>query len=87
MERIDFISECRELFSLNLLECTEKQAELLYELTSRMLLVNQSMNLTAITDEKAIILRHYVDSLKISRYIPEGARVLDVGCGAGFPTL
>ena len=87
MERVAFISECQRLFALNLLPCDENQAELLYQLTLRMLEVNRVMNLTAITDEKAVILRHYVDSLMISRYLPAGARVIDVGCGAGFPTL
>ena len=87
MERTEFISECQRLFALNSLPCDEMQAERLYQLTLRMLEVNQVMNLTAITDEKTIILRHYVDSLMISRYLPTDARVIDVGCGAGFPTL
>ena len=87
MERTNFISECQRIFSINSLGCTPEQADLLYKLTNRMLEVNQVMNLTAITDEKSIILRHYVDSLAISCYLPRGASVLDVGCGAGFPTL
>ena len=45
------------------------------------------MNLTAIKDEDLIIYRHYVDSVTLSQYIPKGAKVIDVGCGAGFPTL
>ena len=60
---------------------------MLYQLTLRMLEVNRVMNLTAITNEKSIILRHYVDSLMISRHLPINSRVIDVGCGAGFPTL
>ena len=62
----------------------EAGAEKLFELTRIMLKVNESMNLTAITDEKSVILKHYVDSLTVSAYIPEGARVIDVGCGAGL---
>lgn len=87
MEREEFLSECLRLFGLNGLECTENQAEKLYLLTERMLEVNKGMNLTAIKEEKAIILRHYVDSVTISEHISEGARVIDVGCGAGFPAL
>ncbi len=87
MERLEFISECQRIFALNLLSCTSEQANCLYNLTVRMLEVNQMMNLTAITDEKTIILRHYADSLMISRDLPENARLIDVGCGAGFPTL
>ena len=59
----------------------------LHALTERMLAVNEYMNLTAITDLDEVILKHYVDSLMVSKYIPKGASVIDVGCGAGFPTL
>ena len=57
------------------------------DLTERMLEVNSYMNLTAITEPRAVILRHYVDSLTVAEYLPQGARVVDIGCGAGFPTL
>ena len=70
-----------------LLDVTDEKAEKLYRLTEIMLEVNKTMNLTAITDEDAIIVKHYVDSLTVSKYIPFGATVLDVGCGAGFPCL
>lgn len=87
MERSEFISECLKLFKINKLKCSEDQAEKLFLLTERMLEVNKTMNLTAIKEEKAIILRHYVDSVTISEYLPENVSVIDVGCGAGFPTL
>ena len=87
MTQSEFIKECQSLFEKNGLSCSEEQAEKLFHLTERMLFVNQSMNLTAIKEEKAIILRHYVDSLTISEQIPQGSAVMDVGCGAGFPTL
>ena len=83
----EFVKKCIEAFALNSLECGEKQGELLYALTDRMLRINEHLNLTAIKDEDAIIFRHYVDSVTLSEYIPEGARVIDVGCGAEFPTL
>ena len=69
------------------LEVIEQGVEKLYNLTRIMLDVNKYMNLTAITDEDAIIYKHYVDSLMVSKYIPLGATVIDVGCGAGFPCL
>ncbi len=48
---------------------------------------NTRHNLTAITDRAGADLRHFADSAAAARYLPEGADVLDVGCGAGFPTL
>lgn len=89
MEFAVFKEKCIEIFAKNasLLTPSEKEIELLFALTQRMLEVNKSMNLTAITDEDSIILKHYADSLTVSEYIPQGARVIDIGCGAGFPTL
>ncbi len=87
MTKEEFTAYCLHLFELNSLPCTEIQAESLFLLTERMLEVNKTMNLTAIKEEKFIILRHYVDCATIFDQIPQGARLIDVGCGAGFPTL
>ena len=48
---------------------------------------NEKMNLTAIVDDEGIALKHFLDSLALLRFakIPQGARVADVGTGAGFP--
>ena len=62
-------------------------AERFSELTDRLLTFNSHVNLTAITDPEAIILRHYADCLAAADLFPEGATVLDVGCGGGFPIL
>lgn len=48
---------------------------------------NRSVNLTAITGEAEIIDKHFVDSLAAAGHIPEGAAVLDMGSGAGFPGI
>ena len=89
MDFTEFYNISLEIWAKNtfLPPLTEATAQKLYELTVRMLDVNRSMNLTAIKDEESVILRHYADSLAISAYIPVGAKVIDVGCGAGFPTL
>ena len=56
-------------------------------LINRMIEVNKTMNLTAITDGNDIILKHIVDSASVIKYIPQNARLLDVGTGGGFPSL
>ena len=48
---------------------------------------NEKINLTAITDDYEIIIKHFIDSLTIEKYIPQGAKIIDVGTGAGFPGL
>ena len=47
---------------------------------------NQVMNLTAITDPDQVARLHLVDSLTVLKTMDlAGKRVIDVGCGAGFP--
>ena len=50
---------------------------------------NRVMNLTAITDERGVALMHFYDSIipLSTGYFTPGARVLDIGCGGGFPSL
>lgn len=50
---------------------------------------NERFNLTAITDERDIVIKHFLDSLVLlSRFtIPQGCTVVDIGSGAGFPGI
>ncbi|MFW6115769.1 MAG: 16S rRNA (guanine(527)-N(7))-methyltransferase RsmG [Chloroflexota bacterium] len=53
---------------------------------------NERFNLTAITDWQAVLIRHFLDSLSCLKAIPQselsaGARVIDVGTGAGYPGI
>lgn len=65
----------------------QKNAECLERLSSHMLEVNKSLNLTAIKDEDGVILKHLVDSSACVPYIKVGAKLCDIGCGGGFPSL
>ena len=48
---------------------------------------NEKYNLTAITDEEEIWVKHFLDSMLGSVAIPKNSTVCDVGSGAGFPCL
>ena len=49
---------------------------------------NSRMNLTSITSKEDVIIKHFVDSLALLRYIDvSGKTVLDIGSGAGFPGI
>lgn len=50
---------------------------------------NQRMNLTAITDEKEVYIKHFYDSLTLAKVIPmkKMKSIIDVGTGAGFPAI
>ena len=58
----------------------DKYAEMIVE-------TNKTLNLTAITEPEEIVYKHFVDSLSLLTVVDlkEGAKVIDVGTGAGFP--
>lgn len=63
------------------------KADKLLALTEHLTAENEKYNLTAITDPIKIILNHYADSAAILKFIPKGSKIIDIGCGAGFPSL
>lgn len=69
------------------LSLSEEQLALLEAYASMLKEWNEKMNLTAITDDEGIAVKHFLDSLLVLRYAgpPRGARLADVGAGAGFP--
>ena len=58
-------------------------------LASLLIEQNKTMNLTAITQPNEVVVKHFADSLSLLSAIevPQGAKVLDLGTGAGFPGL
>ena len=89
MNKEDFFKLYKETFELNSLSefCDDKTIDNMYAMVEYMLQVNEHMNLTAITEPTEVIAKHLADSVTAARYIPQGARVCDVGCGGGFPSL
>ena len=48
---------------------------------------NEKINLTAITDEEGILVKHFFDSCSISEFVDNNSKIIDIGTGAGFPGL
>lgn len=48
---------------------------------------NEKFNLTAIEEDKEVIIKHFIDSLSIIPYLTPEAKVIDIGTGAGFPGI
>lgn len=71
------------------IEISDDKLELFSKLSYLLVEQNKTMNLTAITDPDGIAVKHFADSISaLSAYdFPQGAKVLDVGTGAGFPSI
>jgi 16S rRNA (guanine527-N7)-methyltransferase len=48
---------------------------------------NSKINLTSITQEDEVIVKHFLDSAYPHTLIPINSKVLDIGAGAGFPSI
>ncbi len=84
-----FTSNLTKIFSSNGLSSllSIEIMEKFYLLTVRMLEENEKYNLTAIKEPDKIILNHYADCCMLASRLKKNASVIDVGCGAGFPSL
>ena len=69
------------------LDLCDEQIKNFYDFMNLLIEKNKVMNLTGITEPKEVILKHFIDSLTILKYIDKNSRVIDVGTGAGFPGL
>lgn len=71
-------------YKITLTENQYKQFQKYFELLVEW---NEKMNLTAITDESGVALKHFADSLSLLNFvdIPQNSTLADVGTGAGFP--
>lgn len=78
-----------ELCKKNEIDLSEKQLEQFQIFYDYMIDMNQVMNLTSITEEDEVILKHFYDSMSIVKYFDfkPGEYVIDVGTGAGFPGI
>lgn len=76
----NYIKDYKITLTENQYEQFQKYFELLVEW-------NKKMNLTAITDESGVALKHFADSLSLLNFvdIPQNSSLADVGTGAGFP--
>lgn len=47
------------------------------------------INLTAITEPSEILIKHFIDSILLTKYVNLGdnTSIIDVGTGAGFPSV
>ena len=85
MNKKEFIKSVEELN----VEVTAEKLELLDKYYHELVEYNKHTNLTAITKEEDVYLKHFYDSLTITKAIDLNTidNLLDIGSGAGFPGL
>lgn len=84
MNREEFINE---LLKLNI-KITDNQLEQLNKYAKLLISENKKYNLTAITEEEQIFLKHFYDSITLCKIIElQNQSLCDLGTGAGFPGL
>lgn len=80
----EILKDCFHKLNINITDFQIRQFEAYYEF---LISCNKKINLTAITDKADVAVKHFADSASLlcAVNIKEGAKVIDVGTGAGFP--
>ena len=65
----------------------DQTAKKFYDFAVFLAEANEKTNLTAISGAEDTVLKHFADSLIAEEMFPESSTVVDVGCGAGFPSI
>lgn len=84
INRILLTESVKNLFDLSLDEDSVDTLEAYYDAVVE---ANKEFNLTAITAKDEFVIKHLIDSLAGVPFIPENAKVIDVGSGGGFPSF
>ncbi len=66
---------------------TAEQLEKFDLFARELVLYNKKTNLTAITDPRDIVIKHFVDSAAVLNFVKLSGKLADVGAGAGFPSI
>ena len=85
MEKKRFEEEMSKKSKILGVRLSVEQIEQFYKYMNLLIEWDEKMNLTAITEPKEIILKHFIDSITILKYIDDNSKLVDVGTGAGFP--
>lgn len=87
MEEKDFKEELRKAAETIEITLDNVMLEKFYDYKNMIIEWNEKINLTAITEDTEFIIKHFVDSITVSKYIGTDKKVIDIGTGAGFPGI
>ncbi len=84
---MNFREKFKNAFKKFDIEVSEEAVDKFEKFYNMLILENEKYNLTAITEEDDVIIKHFLDSVLPIAKIPENVRILDIGSGAGFPAV
>ena len=87
MNKEEFLNEFKKQAGLANIEINDNQVSMFYEYMNLLLEWNEKINLTAITEPKEVIVKHFIDSILAAQFIKSESSIIDVGTGAGFPGI
>ena len=87
MKKEDFFKKMKEKGNKINVNFTVEQLEKFYRYMELLIEWNEKINLTAIVEPEEIIVKHFMDSLTILKYIQDAEKIVDIGTGAGFPGI
>ena len=87
MDFKEFSLEMEEKLNKINIRADNIQIENFYKYMNLLVEWNEKINLTAITEPKEVILKHFIDCITVLRYIENDKKIVDVGTGAGFPGI
>ena len=79
----EFVNQAKKMN----IEINDNQIKKFYEYMNLLIEWNDKINLTAITEPKEVIVKHFIDSILAAKYIKDNSSIIDVGTGAGFPGI
>lgn len=84
---MNFKENLIKIFANNNISINDLQINNFEKFYNLLIETNKTHNLTAITDKEEVITKHFLDSILPINIIPDESKIIDIGCGAGFPSI
>lgn len=82
---MNYLKQCAKQLNIDITEEQLEQFHLYYDM---LIEKNKVMNLTAIIDKKEVMIKHFLDSIAVLKYMDlTDEKIIDIGTGAGFPGI
>lgn len=84
---MDFDKQIKSIFEQKNINLTQLQIKQFEEYFNLLVEWNEKINLTTIIEQEQVIIKHFLDSCLGKKYINDNCTLLDIGAGAGFPSI